>query len=113
MAEPMTMSKGNYGLTNRVILTTMTVVMITARWLSQVPVCECAATGAEQAVGRVLGSLCVVTAKDGDAQSAMLASWISQAGHPCTHDRQPLLHRSTEGDVRWVVEGRSTAGLLE
>lgn len=38
-----------------------------------------AATGAEQAVGRVLGSLCVVTASDGDAQSAMLASWISQA----------------------------------
>lgn len=37
-----------------------------------------AASGAEQAVGRVLGSLCVVTAQDGDAQSAMLASWISQ-----------------------------------
>lgn len=30
-------------------------------------------------MGRVLGSLCVVTARDGDAQSAMLASWISQA----------------------------------
>lgn len=38
-----------------------------------------AATGAQQAMGRVVGSLCVVTAKDGDAESAMLASWISQA----------------------------------
>eukprot|EP00897_Mesotaenium_endlicherianum_P006389 jgi/Mesen1/5779/ME000293S04930 len=33
----------------------------------------------EQAVGRVVGSLCVVTAKSGDAESAMLASWVSQA----------------------------------
>jgi len=31
------------------------------------------------ALGRVVGSLCVLTAKDGDAQSAMLASWVSQA----------------------------------
>jgi len=31
------------------------------------------------AVGRVVGSLCVLTARDGDAQSAMLASWVSQA----------------------------------
>lgn len=32
-----------------------------------------------QAVGRVVGSLCVVSAKNGDAESAMLASWVSQA----------------------------------
>jgi len=32
----------------------------------------------EQAVGRLIGSLCAVTARDEDAQSAMLASWISQ-----------------------------------
>lgn len=32
-----------------------------------------------QAVGRVVGSLCVLTAKAGDAESAMLASWVSQA----------------------------------
>ena len=32
----------------------------------------------EQAVGRLVGSLCAITAQDGDAQSAMLASWISQ-----------------------------------
>ncbi|CAI5500084.1 unnamed protein product [Closterium sp. Naga37s-1] len=38
-------------------------------------------SGVEQAVGRVVGSLCVVSAisGDGDAQSAMLASWVSQA----------------------------------
>lgn len=37
------------------------------------------ATTVEQAVGRLVGSLCVVTAKQGDVQSAMLASWVSQA----------------------------------
>ena len=31
------------------------------------------------AVGRIVGSLCAVTAKKDDAQSAMLASWVSQA----------------------------------
>lgn len=35
--------------------------------------------GAAQAMGRVVGSLSVVTCKDGDAESAMLASWLSQA----------------------------------
>ncbi|MBI1242366.1 diflavin flavoprotein [Umezakia ovalisporum] len=37
------------------------------------------ATNLEQAVGRIVGSLCVVTAKEGDISSAMLASWVSQA----------------------------------
>ena len=37
------------------------------------------ASATEQAVGRLVGSMCAVTARDGDAQSAMLASWISQA----------------------------------
>lgn len=37
------------------------------------------ASSVEQAVGRVVGSLCVVSAKNGDAESAMLASWVSQA----------------------------------
>ena len=27
----------------------------------------------------IVGSLCAVTAKSGEAQSAMLASWVSQA----------------------------------
>ena len=46
------------------------------------PVHACAgprASATEQAVGRLVGSMCAVTARDGDAQSAMLASWISQA----------------------------------
>lgn len=37
------------------------------------------ATTVEQAVGRIVGSLCVVTAHQGDVSSAMLASWVSQA----------------------------------
>ncbi|MBE9191507.1 diflavin flavoprotein [Gloeocapsopsis crepidinum LEGE 06123] len=37
------------------------------------------ATNVEQAVGRVVGSLSVVTTKQGDVSSAMLASWVSQA----------------------------------
>eukprot|EP00887_Chlorella_sp_A99_P004582 scaffold4.g4582.t1 len=36
-------------------------------------------TGRAQALGRVVGSLCVLAARDGDASSAMLASWVSQA----------------------------------
>ncbi|QSJ17277.1 diflavin flavoprotein [Nostoc sp. UHCC 0702] len=37
------------------------------------------ATSVEQAVGRIVGSLCVVTAKQDERASAMLASWVSQA----------------------------------
>ena len=40
--------------------------------------CTGAASETEQAVGRLVGALCAVTARDEDAQSAMLASWISQ-----------------------------------
>lgn len=40
---------------------------------------ESQAARTEQAVGRILGSLCVMTTKKGDAESAMLASWVSQA----------------------------------
>ena len=40
------------------------------------------ASDIEQAVGRVLGSLCAITSREGEgeeaAESAMLASWISQ-----------------------------------
>ena len=36
------------------------------------------ASATEQAVGRLVGAMCAITARDGDAQSAMLASWISQ-----------------------------------
>ncbi|MGA1263432.1 MAG: diflavin flavoprotein [Prochlorothrix sp.] len=37
------------------------------------------AAATEQAVGRILGSLCVLTAKKGEVASGMLASWVSQA----------------------------------
>lgn len=37
------------------------------------------ASAVEQAVGRLVGSLCIVTAKQGEVSSAMLASWVSQA----------------------------------
>ncbi|NMF83991.1 diflavin flavoprotein [Nodosilinea sp. P-1105] len=37
------------------------------------------ASGVEQAIGRIVGSLGVVTAHQGEVSSAMLASWISQA----------------------------------
>jgi flavorubredoxin/flavin reductase (DIM6/NTAB) family NADH-FMN oxidoreductase RutF len=42
-----------------------------------------AATPVEQAVGRIVGSVCVVTAKQGEVSTGMLASWVSQATfHP-------------------------------
>ncbi|MBE7380926.1 MAG: diflavin flavoprotein [Leptolyngbya sp. SIO1E4] len=37
------------------------------------------ATSVEQAIGRLVGSLCVVTTRRGEVSSAMLASWVSQA----------------------------------
>ncbi|NER82679.1 MAG: MBL fold metallo-hydrolase [Leptolyngbya sp. SIO1D8] len=37
------------------------------------------ATSVEQAIGRIVGSLCVVTTRRGEISSAMLASWVSQA----------------------------------
>ena len=43
------------------------------------PVSDSQAARTEQAVGRIVGSLSVVTAKQGDLSSAMLASWVSQA----------------------------------
>ncbi|GAB1543711.1 diflavin flavoprotein [Scytonema sp. NUACC21] len=38
-----------------------------------------AATLVEQAVGRIVGSVCVVTAKLGDVSTGMLGTWVSQA----------------------------------
>jgi flavorubredoxin/flavin reductase (DIM6/NTAB) family NADH-FMN oxidoreductase RutF len=40
---------------------------------------ESQADRTEQAVGRIVGSLCVVTTKRGELSGAMLASWVSQA----------------------------------
>ncbi|MEO0376913.1 MAG: flavin reductase, partial [Cyanobacteria bacterium P01_A01_bin.17] len=38
-----------------------------------------AASSVEKAMGRLVGSMCVVTAKQGNVSSAMLASWVAQA----------------------------------
>ena len=38
-----------------------------------------AATPMEQAVGRVVGSVCLLTAKQGDVSTGMLGAWVSQA----------------------------------
>ncbi|MGA9377980.1 MAG: diflavin flavoprotein [Phormidium sp.] len=46
---------------------------------SRQPVGDSQAARTEQAVGRIIGSLCVVTTKKGDLKSGMLASWVSQA----------------------------------
>ncbi|MEL6815593.1 MAG: flavin reductase, partial [Cyanobacteria bacterium J06598_3] len=37
------------------------------------------ATSVEKAIGRLVGSMCIVTAKQDDVSSAMLASWVAQA----------------------------------
>ncbi|MDY6899363.1 MAG: diflavin flavoprotein [Cyanobacteriota bacterium] len=37
------------------------------------------ATPMEQAVGRIVGSVCVLTAKQGEVSTGMLGSWVSQA----------------------------------
>ncbi|MEO1619513.1 MAG: diflavin flavoprotein [Cyanobacteria bacterium J06632_3] len=38
-----------------------------------------AASSVEKAIGRLVGSMCIVTAKQGSVSSAMLASWVAQA----------------------------------
>jgi flavin reductase (DIM6/NTAB) family NADH-FMN oxidoreductase RutF len=43
------------------------------------PVSDSQAARTEQAVGRLIGSLCIVTAKQGELTGAMLADWVSQA----------------------------------
>ncbi|ARV58973.1 flavin oxidoreductase [Nostocales cyanobacterium HT-58-2] len=43
------------------------------------PVSDSQIDRTEQAMGRIIGPLCVVTAKRGDLSSAMLASWITQS----------------------------------
>jgi flavorubredoxin/flavin reductase (DIM6/NTAB) family NADH-FMN oxidoreductase RutF len=40
---------------------------------------QAAATPMEQAVGRIVGSVCVVTAKQGEVSTGMLVAWVSQA----------------------------------
>jgi len=46
---------------------------------SRQPVSDAQVARTEQAVGRLIGSLCMITAKQGELTGAMLADWISQA----------------------------------
>ncbi|MBD2384576.1 diflavin flavoprotein [Cylindrospermum sp. FACHB-282] len=73
------------------------------------------ATTVEQAVGRIIGSLCVVTAKQGDVTSGMLASWITQASFSppgltiaVAKDRamEPLSHSGNQFVVNILAEGK-------
>ena len=69
----------------------------------------------EQALGRVVGSMCVVTAKKGDISGAMLASWVSQATFTppgltvaVAKDRaiESLLHTGDEFVLNILQEGK-------
>ncbi|MEO0854884.1 MAG: flavin reductase family protein, partial [Cyanobacteria bacterium J06648_11] len=69
----------------------------------------------EQAVGRVVGSLCVVTARQEDVSSAMLADWVSQATFnppgltiAVAKDRaiEPLLYPGSAFVLNILAEGR-------
>ncbi|KOP25157.1 flavin oxidoreductase [Hapalosiphon sp. MRB220] len=73
------------------------------------------ATNVEQAVGRIIGSLCVITAKQGDISSAMLASWVSQASFnppgftvAVAKDRavEPLTHSGNKFVLNILKEGK-------
>lgn len=73
------------------------------------------ATNVEQAVGRVVGSLSVLTAKQGEVSSAMLASWVSQASFnppgltvAVAKDRavEPLTHSGNKFNLNILAEGR-------
>eukprot|EP01026_Neomeris_dumetosa_P077430 TRINITY_DN8355_c0_g2_i4.p2 TRINITY_DN8355_c0_g2~~TRINITY_DN8355_c0_g2_i4.p2 ORF type:complete len:520 (-),score=92.23 TRINITY_DN8355_c0_g2_i4:240-1769(-) len=73
------------------------------------------ASGVEKAMGRVVGSLCVLSVKDEDADSAMLASWVSQASFDppgltiaVKKDRacEPLLVLNNNFNVNILAEGR-------
>jgi flavorubredoxin/flavin reductase (DIM6/NTAB) family NADH-FMN oxidoreductase RutF len=47
--------------------------------ISTQPVSESQSARIEQAVGRIVGSLCVVSAKQGEVATGMLTDWVSQA----------------------------------
>jgi hypothetical protein len=51
----------------------------TLRKAKKLRLAQPAATPVEQAVGRIVGSVCVVTAKLGEVSTGMMGSWISQA----------------------------------
>ncbi|MEY3331751.1 MAG: hypothetical protein RLZZ176_51, partial [Cyanobacteriota bacterium] len=73
------------------------------------------ASNIEQAVGRIVGSLCVVTATQGEVKTGMLASWVTQASFnppgltiAVAKDRamENLTHTSNKFVVNILAEGR-------
>ena len=51
----------------------------TLRKARKLRIAQPTATPMEQAVGRIVGSVCVLTAKQGEVSTGMLGSWVSQA----------------------------------
>ncbi|MBD2294748.1 flavin reductase [Anabaena sphaerica FACHB-251] len=73
------------------------------------------ATNLEQAVGRIVGSLCVVTATQGEVKTGMLASWVTQASFnppgltiAVAKDRamENMTHTGNQFVVNILAEGR-------
>lgn len=80
------------------------------------PVSDSQIDRTEQAVGRIVGSLCVVAAKRENVSSAMLASWVSQASFnppgltiAVAKDRaiESLMHTGDEFVLNILNEGRN------
>jgi flavorubredoxin/flavin reductase (DIM6/NTAB) family NADH-FMN oxidoreductase RutF len=80
------------------------------------PINEAQTDRTEQAVGRIVGPLCVITARRGEIASGMLASWISQATFnplgvtiAVAKDRaiEPLTHKGDKFVVNILKEGRN------
>ncbi|MGB3296934.1 MAG: diflavin flavoprotein [Phormidesmis sp.] len=79
-----------------------------------------AATSVERAMGRLVGSMCVVTAKHDNISSAMLASWVAQATFTppgftvaVAKDRaiEGLLHKGSDFALNILSEGKQTGSM--
>jgi flavorubredoxin/flavin reductase (DIM6/NTAB) family NADH-FMN oxidoreductase RutF len=79
------------------------------------PVSDSQSARTEQAVGRLIGSLCIVTAKQGELTGAMLADWVSQATFTppgltvaVAKDRaiESLLHSGDQFVLNILAEGK-------
>jgi flavorubredoxin/flavin reductase (DIM6/NTAB) family NADH-FMN oxidoreductase RutF len=82
------------------------------------PVSDSRAARTEQAVGRIVGSLCIVTAKQGELTGAMLADWVSQATFTppgltiaVAKDRaiESLMHTGDQFVLNILAEGKHLA----
>ena len=74
-----------------------------------------AATSVEKAIGRLVGSMCIVTAKQDTISSAMLASWVAQATFTppgftvaVAKDRaiEGLMHKGADFVLNILAEGK-------